>query len=485
MDDFFSNSVNLDLIKLIQKEIINNDDPESVASLLVALGNAANLKHSYDLIQPYAFDTKNGRESIFALRAIQDSFKFLSAKCQRLIKITSLTKDESECISKLIGESLYLRIKKEISQIVWDERHESTSRIIATEIIAEYFQDDILVNSILRDVEKFGNFEMTTLMWNRALRERRSVENTHKNWLIHSKLFNGSSASFRKQLAGTSNMNAYYGISMELLTRGKLLKESSFDFDLHANRSKPLHVVSVGLLARGLGSIAGDDSDSDETTSAGLALKVLDVRLRPYTLFMGKSDLMGHVWSGTASEPVTVFSGNLLVADYDDDGHHLINGFLLEQKMHGVLSLKLTAKISISLWGRNSHSVVNGKAALLIQGSQTIRTSDRTTMISQRFSYGGSTSLDVITDADFYTMPFKHCLQMEQPELTVRYEKYLNFLFFIPNRYLFYYRHNTRKYEQVDTPKAEARIHRRSYFIPAKSFEFHDENNKMCALMKT
>lgn len=423
-EDFLSQAVNLDFIKLVRKEIKESEDEESIASLLVALGSQANLKHSYHILEPFAVNIKSKKESIFALRAIQDGLKFLSETCERktMREFTTQSEDDiqSDCISKIIGKSLYQRLKRVIAQIVWDERHESTSRIIATEIITSHLQDNVLVNSIMKDVETFENFEMTTLMWNRALRERRSVENTHKNWLIHSKLFNGSSASFKKQLAGTANMNAYYGISMELLTRGKLLKESSFDFELNANGSKPLHVLSVGLLARGLGSIAGDDSDSDETTSAGLTLKVLDVRLRPYTLFSGKSDLMGHVWSGTASEPMTAFSGNLLVADYNDDGYNLINGFLVEQKMRGVLSLKLTAKISVSLWGRNSHSVVQGNAALLLQGSQTIRTSDITTMISQRFGYGGSTSLDLVTDADFYTMPFKHCLQMEQPELTIR-----------------------------------------------------------------
>lgn len=417
---------NLKFITLIREQLEKCEDSDCTISLMIALGNAANLRHGYDILEKFAINVKNKRESIFALRAFQDGLKFLSERCRQqqskqLELSNEIQSDSYDCMMEILGKSLFDRMKAMIAQIIWEEKHDSTSRIIATEIVTLYLNDHTLVNSLWKDVENFENFEMTTLMYNRALRERRSTHNaSNANWNIHSKLFNGSSASFKEHLLGTDTMNASYGITMELLTRGKLLKESSFDFEMHGKNSKPFHVLTVGLLATGLGSIAGVESDADEDTSAGLALKVLDVRLRPYTLFSGKGDLMGHVWSGTASEPMTAFSGNLLVSDYDDDGHRLINGFIMEQQLRGVLSLELTGQISISLWNRNSHSVVQARAALLVQGSQSIRTSDITTQISQRFAFGGSTSIDLVTDADFYRLPFKHCLQMEQPELNIR-----------------------------------------------------------------
>jgi len=173
---------------------------------------------------------------------------------------------------------------------------------------------------------------------------------------------------------------------------------------------------------------------------------------------------MGHVWSGTASEPTTAFQGNLLLSDYYSN-YPLINGFVVEQQLKGVLSLDLSGEIQISLWNRNSHSVVHTKGSLLFQGSQTLLTSDRKTSASKQFSFGGNSQLDFVTDLDFYSSPFKMCMQIVQPGFT--------------------FRHNTRKYEQVNSENLHKRIHRRLYSIPAKSYALHRDNNEMCAIMNT
>ncbi|XP_015785984.1 microsomal triglyceride transfer protein [Tetranychus urticae] len=456
---------NRDIIQLITTELDNCDDTECRVSLLHAFGNAGNLKLSLKVLSGHAINLKARQESVAALKSIKECLDHLFDKCNSNI----IHDNESTCIKHYLTEDELKKLITLISLVIWNEKLESTSRIIATEIATHYIQDDSLVNSILKEVEHFDNFEMSTLMWNRALRHRRSTGNeTSKpaNWLLHSNRFNGSSASFHKVMGGTGTMNASYGITMELLSKARLLKESAFSFELQSNTSKPQHILTVGLIARGLGSLAGDDGSSseEETTSAGMILKVLGVQLRPYTFFSGKGELMGHVWSGTASDPITAFSGNLLVSDHQH-GYNLINGFVLEQQVRGVLSLELTGEIQISLWNRNSHSIVKAKGSLLVQGSQAVLTSDITTKISQKFAFGGSSSMDLVTDAEFYNLPFKHCLQMHQPELI--------------------FRHNTRKYEQIDSDKVNARIHRRNYYIPAKSFAFHRDNNEMCALMNS
>jgi hypothetical protein len=51
--------------------------------------------------------------------------------------------------------------------------------------------------------------------------------------------------------------------------------------------------------------------------------------------------------------------------------------------------------------------------------------------------------------------------------------------------YLNSFRHNTRKYEQVNSENLHKRIHRRLYSIPAKSYALHRDNNEMCAIMNT
>jgi microsomal triglyceride transfer protein large subunit len=154
---------------------------------------------------------------------------------------------------------------------------------------------------------------------------------------------------------------------------------------------------------------------------AGMSLRVMNFQLRPLVFFTGTGELMGHVWSGTASEPTTAFQGNLLLSDYYSN-YPLINGFVVEQQLKGVLSLDLSGEIQISLWNRNSHSVVHTKGSLLFQGSQTLLTSDRKTSASKQFSFGGNSQLDFVTDLDFYSSPFKMCMQIVQPGFTFRSE---------------------------------------------------------------
>ena len=153
---------------------------------------------------------------------------------------------------------------------------------------------------------------------------------------------------------------------------------------------------------------------------AGMALRILNFNLRPILFFTGTGELMGHVWSGTASEPTSAFKGNILVSDYYQSAS-LINGFLVEQQLRGALSLDLSGEIQISLWNRNSHSVVHTNGAILFQGSQSIFTSEKLlTSASKQFSFGGETKLDFVTDLDFYSSPFKMCMQLTQPGFLFR-----------------------------------------------------------------
>ncbi len=52
-------------------------------------------------------------------------------------------------------------------------------------------------------------------------------------------------------------MNASYQILMELLNKGKLLKESAFDVELSSPNGYSQHLLTVGMFARGLQSFAG------------------------------------------------------------------------------------------------------------------------------------------------------------------------------------------------------------------------------------
>lgn len=69
----------------------------------------------------------------------------------------------------------------------------------------------------------------------------------------------------------------------------------------------------MGLFAGGLNSfVSSDESTSqpdepEESATAGMELTIMGVQIRPFVFFSGQGELMGHVWSGTASERTPAF----------------------------------------------------------------------------------------------------------------------------------------------------------------------------------
>ena len=60
----------------------------------------------------------------------------------------------------------------------------------------------------------------------------------------------------------------------------------------------------MGLFSNGLSSLLssdGEDSSDNGEIHAGLELTVLGVEFRPFIFFESNGELMGHVFSGTAS----------------------------------------------------------------------------------------------------------------------------------------------------------------------------------------
>lgn len=178
--------------------------------------------------------------------------------------------------------------------------------------------------------------------------------------------------------------------------------------------------------------------------------------------FTGTGELMSHIWSGTASEPTTAFNGDLLLIDHDE-GYPLISGFVSEQQMRGVLSIDVTGNVKISLWHRNSHSVVRTRAAVIVQASQSVYTSYENLWNSHLFSFGGQALIDFVADMAFSSSPYKTCLQVTQPEFMIRY--------------------NSRRHHQMMTSDVSRKITRINYPIGAKSCSLNSENNRMCSLM--
>lgn len=418
-------------------------DTDARVAYLHALGNARILTKQGILHVFKKYATNSGkRESVEAMKALRDCIEYT---------FNSGSND--------LSDKLLTRLRQMFVRIVYDSTLETTTRIIAAELLANYIDNDGQITlKLIQNIETFP-VEMATMIWKRTVTNLRKHKNNLSqlsNWNLHSKVLSGSSASFKYAMGGTSSCNASYGVFLELL-KGKLPKETNFYVDIGSG-SIVHDVINVGLFARGLQSFAGkkrlfifllhlfielhfniggeDDDDvidnevetteDEESTLAGVSLKVLGNQLRPFLFFRSTSELMGHLWSGAASEPSPVFRANILVADYLDI-RPLINGFIVEQSLKGIFSVDLTGEVQVSLWNRNSHSNVQTKGSILFQGSQEIYTTDQKTSVRKYFSVGGESQLNFITDFDFYNTPYRICIQITQPEFVFRYVPFIIF----------------------------------------------------------
>lgn len=91
-----------------------------------------------------------------------------------------------------------------------------------------------------------------------------------------------------------------------------------------------------------------------------MEISVQGSHFRPLEFFNGQGELMGHVWSGTASEPTAAYTATTLLHDHNDLVR-LQNGASLTVSIHGAISIDLSGQVQFSLWGRNAHCQIDKK----------------------------------------------------------------------------------------------------------------------------
>lgn len=111
-----------------------------------------------------------------------------------------------------------------------------------------------------------------------------------------------------------------------------------------------------------MSSDSNDESEevSDENANAGMEITVQGSYLRPLQFFNGQGELMGHVWSGTASEPTPAYLANTLLHDHHES-LQLQNGATVQIDTESAMSIDLNGAIQLSIWGRNARIQVNKK----------------------------------------------------------------------------------------------------------------------------
>ena len=125
----------LKVIKMIVKELEGcDDDTECSIAMLLALGNTGDLTNTVEILEKYALDSKRKRESVAAMKSLK------------------------ECLEQqhsLTGEQLKV-LRNLALRIVYNSKHETTSRIIATEIIVKHLSDPVSSERLLQFISDFG-----------------------------------------------------------------------------------------------------------------------------------------------------------------------------------------------------------------------------------------------------------------------------------------------------------------------------------------
>ncbi|KAK9695039.1 MTP large subunit, lipid-binding domain [Popillia japonica] len=218
-------------------------------------------------------------------------------------------------------------------------------------------------------------------------------------------------------------------------------------------------IFSLGVFSNGLGSFLASDSDpgSNEPATAGMELAVLGTQIRPFKFFEGQGELMGHVWSGTASDRTTAYQALVLLQDHVEH-LRLGPGFIAEIDFKGATSFDLSGKIEFSLWNRNAVSLVEKSAGFVFTGTTKIENSFVSSQVEFMSSIEPKLSLQ--TDIDFYSN-VNLCMRLSQPDSL--------------------FRHNVYKIERIPGSKHRLRkVLYRKYTVPGKTYALNKKNSDMC-----
>ncbi|CAK9812892.1 Microsomal triacylglycerol transfer protein [Anthophora plagiata] len=271
----------------------------------------------------------------------------------------------------------------------------------------------------------------------------------------------GLSTAFTRSFLKSADSNGSL-VTVQEINSG-LMKRGTVDIVLQVEEHEEA-LFSLGLFAGGLGNFIStsseeeEDTQDDELATAGMELDFLGVGIRPFVFFSGQGELMGHVWSGTASTRVPAFQ--MLAAVHNHNEYiPLASGIVAEIDVQGAVSFELAGQIQLSLWSRNAQSLVDLKAGIVIQGGTKVR-SDFVQSMAE-FSMTLDPKLELATDVDF-SGPVLLCMRLNQLENLLKYQVY--------------------KVERVAGSRHKLRKTRRiRLYSPGRSYLLNRKNNEMCS----
>lgn len=358
-------------------------------------------------------------------------------------------------------------------QIEGGQRKDSTVRTLAADIILENdptvddlreFLGYLASRDLVYEVRKYMMQRMEQLSaidaefatkLNEAMNLEPDIVNNYNLMALR-----GLSTAFTRDCMKSRGSNGTL-VTVQEVNAG-LMKRGVVDVILETQTHKSA-LFSLGLFAGGLNSFVSSDqeeavTEEEEAATAGMEISLLGVDIRPFIFFSGQRELMGHVWSGTASDRTPAFQA-LVNLHRHQEYIPLSSGFVTEVNVDGAMSFDLAGKIQLSLWSRNAESLVDLSTGVVVQGSTKVRTNF--VQSNAEFVLSLAPKLELSTDVDF-SGPVTLCMRLTQPETVIRYHVY--------------------KTERISNSRHKLRKTQRSrLFSPAKSYLLNKKNNEMCS----
>lgn len=348
-------------------------------------------------------------------------------------------------------------------------RRDSSARTLALDIILENEPTEETVRELVRylggrdpayEVRKYlsQRLEQVAEQNERLAGYLRNVyaDGSAKENNYNTRAQRGLSTAFARSFLRSPDSNGSL-VTVQEVNSG-LLKRGIVDVVLETNERQQA-MFSLGLFAGGLGSfVSSQEEADDEVATAGMEIDILGVGVRPFVFFSGQGELLGHVWSGTASERTPAFQ---ILSSLYSHGEHvpLGSGFVVEVDVEGAVSFDLAGQIQLSLWSKNAHSLVEMDAGVMVQGSSKVRSSF--VQSKAEFSMSMEPKLELSTDVDF-SGQVALCMRLSQPATTVKHQVY--------------------KIERIPGSRHRLRKTRRSMgHSPGRSYLLNRKNNEMCA----
>ncbi|XP_017860076.1 PREDICTED: microsomal triglyceride transfer protein large subunit [Drosophila arizonae] len=304
-------------------------------------------------------------------------------------------------------------------------------------------------------------------MFQTALRQRAHVNNY--NVLAQ----RGLTTVLSRQLSTSPAFNETL-LSIQEVSQG-ILKRGSVEFLLHAGRAEASS-FKLGIYTAGLSSFMGD-SDADEgndqipaddeleqeeTMTAGMEISVQGAQLRPLVFFNGQTELMGHVWGGSASDTTPAYQATTLAQDHEQY-IILASGATVHWRVLGARSVDLNGKVTFSLWNRNAQTEIQQNTGTAVVSHLAVGFTYA--KLEQQIELRHEPKLSLQADLDFYSN-IKLCMQLERAEQLLTLS-------------------NTRSVylQLVDKPYAKHFRSTQTIKSPGRTFVLNQKNNEMCNMI--